>query len=187
MRPNEVGPHSSRRHIFFPVKSESWYSAYSAHYCFIQSSLNRIFWIFHITNTYTVYSAYYAYSDWIFHSMGGCLPVNHRLRAPWISSSLVCCSSVLHTGTAWGCFILSRWGNNGTEHLMTFQAQVVIRPRAAVTQLDPAMGNQAIIIAAVKNETAVVKIFFSMNMQSVQNMFWIFSLWICKVCRTWFE
>jgi hypothetical protein len=54
---------------------------------------------------------------------------------------------------------------------MTFQAQVVIRPRAAVTQLDPAMGNQAIIIAAVKNETAVVKIFFSMNMQSVQNMF----------------
>jgi hypothetical protein len=62
-------------------------------------------------------------------------------------------------------------GNNGTEHLMTFQAQVVIRPRAAVTQLDPVMGNQALIIAAVKNETAAVKIFFFMNMQSMQNMF----------------
>ncbi len=69
------------------------YSAYSAYYTCIPYL------------TYSVYSAYFAYYDLIVYRMGGCLPVNHRLRAQWITSSLVCCSSVLHTasGAASSC------------------------------------------------------------------------------------
>ncbi len=62
------------------------HSAYSAYYTYTSYF------------TYSVYSAYSAYCDPIVYRMGGCLPVNHSLRAPCISSSLLCCSSVLHTG-----------------------------------------------------------------------------------------
>jgi hypothetical protein len=39
-----------------------------------------------------------------------------------------------------------------------------------VCELGPVMGNQAIIIAAVKNEAPKAKTFFILNMQNMQNM-----------------
>ena len=79
----------------------------------------HILYILHIINisyfAHYVYSAYYAYYDLIVYRMGGCLPVNHRLRAPWISSSSVCCSSVLDTGAASSC-PCGRYWNDKLRH-----------------------------------------------------------------------
>ncbi len=56
---------------------------------------------------YSLYCAYTAYSCydfiWLLHSLVGCVPVHHRIRAPWIRASLVCDSSVLHTGKVASC------------------------------------------------------------------------------------
>ncbi len=78
----------------------------------------------------------------------------HRIRAPWISASLVCDSSVLHTGNAASCSSRQYWDdtirdakrssrlsrsllrqNKGQQRLL----QVVVRE-----QLGPQLGNKAI-------------------------------------------
>ncbi len=56
---------------------------------------------------FSVYSAYSAYSCydfvWLLSSLVGCVPVHHRILALWISASIACDSSVLHTGRAASC------------------------------------------------------------------------------------
>ena len=77
------------RFAYFTYISYCTYSVYSTYSAFLYINIILI-----------AYSAYSVYSGLIVYRMGGCLPVNHSLRAPRISWSLVCYSSFLHTGAA---------------------------------------------------------------------------------------
>ena len=59
------------------------------------------------------YIAYFAYSEvlFVYLSLAGSVSICNSLRALWDKTSLVCDSSVLHTGTPSSCSSWSDWNN----------------------------------------------------------------------------
>ena len=152
-----------------------------------------IFCIFCILYIYCIFLLWFF---WLLCSLVGCVPIHHRIRAPWVKASLVCYSSVLHTGKVASC---SCWqyrddtvrDAKGSSRLYRHffrqrkgqqrRLQVVVRE-----QLGPQLGYKAMMgwgLWNLENKQQRLEEFVIIQKYAKYVKYAQYAQYICKICK----